>query len=64
MFVWSGLERIKLGCTCDSVGRAVTSDTRVPQFKSSHRQILLTINCIKSVPIQETKKEKEEWLIF
>ena len=28
------------GSGCDSVGRAVTSDSRGPQFKSSHRQIL------------------------
>ena len=40
---------------CGSVGRAVTSYTRDPQFKSSHRQILFTFMCIK----KHTEKIKE-----
>ena len=40
------------GQCCGSVGRAVASDTRGPQFKSSHRQKfiniehLYTVNCV------------------
>ena len=38
-----------LGCGCGSVGRAITSDTRGPQFKSSFRQFLkeylYAVNC-------------------
>ena len=31
------------GCNCRSVGIAVASNTRAPQFESSHRQLLLNI---------------------
>ena len=30
---------MKLGSSCDSVGRAVASDTSGPQFESSHLKI-------------------------
>ena len=50
------------GSGCGSVGRAVTSDTRGPQFKSSHRQKnylhiehLFTVNCV----LKRRKEEKE-----
>ena len=33
------LIKLKQGSGCDSVGRAVASDTRGPRFESSHRQI-------------------------
>ena len=52
------LRMIILGSGCDSVGRAVASDTRGLQFESSHRQILYylyTVNCIGKVKI---KKER------
>ena len=32
------LKTVKVGSGCGSIGRAVASDTRGPQFKSSHRQ--------------------------
>ena len=39
------------GSGCDSVGRAVASNTRGPRFESNHQQmlylILLTVNCIE-----------------
>ena len=31
---------------CGTVGRAVASDTRGPQFESSHRQLLLCLGTI------------------
>ena len=46
------------GSGCGSVGRAVASDTRGPQFESSHRQNFIntfTINCIEKTKIK--KKE-------
>ena len=43
----------RLGSGCGSVGRAVASDTRCPQFESSHQQkfinieqLLYTVNCV------------------
>ena len=42
---------------CGTVGKAVTSDTRHPLFNSSHRQILITFNCIEEKKIK--KKEAE-----
>ena len=53
-----------MGSGCGSVGRAVASDTRGPQFESSHRQNkiyiehLFTVNCI------EKTKIGREWPIF
>ena len=46
---------------CGSVGRAVASDTREPQFESIHQLILFSINCIKNFvvkngPIFKTKR--------
>ena len=44
-----------MGRGCGSVVRAVVSDTRDSQFKSSHWQISFAINCIETTKI--TKKE-------
>ena len=48
-----------------SVGKAVTSDTRRPQFESQHRQsfywIMFTVNCIEKTKI---RKRGREWPIF
>ena len=41
--------------SCDTVGRAVTSDTRDPQFESSYWPFLFTVNCI-----EKTKIKKED----
>ena len=43
----------------NAFGRAVASDTRDPWFKSSHWQILFTINCIKALIVGKTKIKKE-----
>ena len=44
-------EELLAGCGCGSIGRAVASNTRVPLFKSSHRQnlycTLFTVDCIE-----------------
>ena len=52
----------KEGSGCGSVGRAVASNTRGPQFKSSHRQnlywtfvYLFTINCIEKTKINKKR---------
>ena len=37
------------------VGRAIASYTRGPEFKSSHRQILFTVNCIQKTKIKDRK---------
>ena len=50
-----------LSSGCDSVGRVFASDTRDPDFESSHRQILLT-NCIKSLFKRRKLTERgREW---
>ena len=56
-----------VGSGCDSVGRAVASDTKGPRFESSHWQnlywafvYLSTINCIEKTKI----KRGREWPIF
>ena len=45
------------GSVCGSVGRAVASDTRDPQFESSHRQTfiehLITVNCVEKTKIKK-----------
>ena len=50
---------------CGSVGRAVASDTRVPQFKSSHQRNLImntfTLNCWND---KNKEKRGREWSIF
>ena len=43
---------------CGSVGRVAASNTRDLQFKSSHRQIIITINCIEN-GVEKTKIKKE-----
>ena len=49
-------EMEQLGSGCGSVGRAVASDTRGPQFEFSHRQdYSMNIYCQKN----ENKKEME-----
>ena len=42
-----------MGSGCGSVGRAVASDTRGPQFESSHRQFfcVLSVICIEKAKI-------------
>ena len=47
--VSSFLGKVAFGRWCGSVGRAVASYIRDPQFGSSHRQILFTLNYIKFV---------------
>ena len=37
------LQNWAMGSNCGSVGRAVASDTRGPQFESSHRQKIIYI---------------------
>ena len=47
-----------LGSGFGSVGRAVASDTRGPQFKSSHRRNFIhvfTINCIEKTKIKKKR---------
>ena len=46
-------------CNMWAVGRAVTSYTRDPRFKSSAN--LITINCIKKLYLKDKNKEKESW---
>ena len=51
-----------MGSGCDSVGRAVASDTRGPWFKSSHRQKLmyiLNICLLSTVYWKDENNEKE-----
>ena len=49
------------GSGCGSVGRAVASDTRGPQFESSHWQTfisdiyLFTVNCIEETKIKRKR---------
>ena len=47
------------GSGCGSVGRVVASDTRGPQFESSHRQNLLNICLLSTVYWKDKNKEKE-----
>ena len=48
-----------MGSGCNSVGRAVASDTRGPRFESSHRQnlywTLFTVNCIEKTKIKKKR---------
>ena len=37
-----------MGSSCGAVSIAVASDSRDPQFESSHGQVLFTINCEKN----------------
>ena len=48
------IKHTKNGLWCGSVGRAVASDTRGSQFKSSHPQNLLNI-CLLSTVLQRRK---------
>ena len=52
------LQRHNLGSGCGSVGRAIASDSRGPQFKSSQQQktiLNIMVNCIE----KDENKEKE-----
>ena len=52
----------KLGSGCDSVGKAVASDTRGPQFESSHWQkfiYILNICLLSTMYWKDENKEKE-----
>ena len=50
---------IFMGSGCGSVGRAVASDTRDPQFESSHRKAfikhLFTVNCVVKTKIKKKR---------
>ena len=43
---------------CGTVGRAVASDTRGPQFESSHRQLLLSM-CLGTIFRKDVNKGKD-----
>ena len=47
------------GSGCGSVGRAVASDTKDPQFKSRHRQTftkhLFTVHCVEKTKIKKKR---------
>ena len=47
-----------LGSSCGSVGRVVTSNTRGPRFKSSHRQKII-LNIYYQLYWKDENKEKE-----
>ena len=49
-----------LGSGCGTVGRAVASDTRDPEFESSHLQFLCSLKCIEQMKI----KKKRELSVF
>ena len=50
-----------LGSGCGSVGRAVASDTRGPQFESSHRRTFIKniylpiVNCTEKTKIKKKR---------
>ena len=46
-----------MGSGCGSVGRAVASDTRGPQFESSHRKIKFILNTY--LPSTVLKRQKQ-----
>ena len=58
------LRMIILGSGCDSVGRAVASDTRGLQFESSHRQILYYLYTVNCIEIRKLRKRCRDWPIF
>ena len=49
-----------LGSDCGSVGSAVASDTRGPQFESSHRRIFFTERLSIANCVEKTKIKKKE----
>ena len=57
-------QSIELGSGCGSVGRAIASDTRGPQFESRHRRIFIKninlsiINCIEKTKIKKKRPGK------
>ena len=46
------------GSGCGPAGTVVTSDTRDPQFESSHWQILFSINCIETVMKRQNEEQR------
>ena len=54
---WHYLKKRYTGSVCGSVGRTVASNTRDPQFDSSHRQTfikhLFTVNCVGNTKLKE-----------
>ena len=46
------------GSGCGAVGRVVASDTRGPEFESSHWQLLLNIYLLLTVCRKDENKEK------
>ena len=46
------------GSGCGAVGRAVAYDTRVPEFESSHWQLLLKIYLLLTICRKDENKEK------
>ena len=62
---WYNMMKI-LGCGCDSVGKAVASNSRGPQFESSHQKtFILNIYLLSTVLKRRKKKSKrgQEWPI-
>ena len=49
-----------MGSGCGAVGRVVASNTRGPEFESSHRQPLLNIYLLLTVCRKDENKEKKE----
>ena len=48
-----------MGSGCDSVGRAVASDTRDPRFESSHRQKFINIEHFVNCVLKRRKIKKK-----
>ena len=65
-FAFETTKTKKSGSGCGSVGRAVASNARGPQFQSIHRQTIImdiyfsTVNCIEKTKI---KIKRPEWPI-
>ena len=53
---------LKMGSGCDSVGRAVASDTREPQFGTIGKFPFLTINCIEKTKIKKERPGMAQFL--
>ena len=57
----------KSGSGCDSVGRAVASDTRVPLFESRHQEffnVYTFLPIVKCIKTRYQIKRGREWPIF
>ena len=53
--------KVEVGSSCGSVGRAVASDTRGPQFESSHQQNLHYLYAVNSIEKTKIKKIAAEY---